>query len=185
MIWRSSLLALATIVGFTGVVLAHALPGSVILLRQQGSTLHLTVQFPAEDLIIAAPELVVLEEVTAGQPLPKELAAALARYLGRHLSVAEDGVPLALTMTDARLQSSYHEHLGHFALIVSQWEIPGAGSDPTSLVLTYDAVMHEVRNHRAKVQWIDQDGTSRPISEFGYYSEAGGIPLDPRAVGIE
>ncbi|PJE35847.1 hypothetical protein CVM52_15075 [Pseudooceanicola lipolyticus] len=183
MILRSSLFALAFLVGSIGSVLAHALPGSVLLLRQQGATLQLTVQFPVEDLIIAAPELAALEKMAADQPLPQEFAAALTRYLGRHLSVTEDGVPLTLKMTDARLQAAYHDHLGHFALLVSQWQMTGVRRDATPLVLTYDAVMHEVRNHRATVQWIEQNGDLRPISEFGYFDAADGIPLDPRPVG--
>ncbi|TDL90870.1 hypothetical protein [Meridianimarinicoccus aquatilis] len=182
---RSNLLALAVFICGTGAVLAHALPGSVLLLRQQGSALQLTVQFPVDDLIIAAPELSALEGLPSGQPLPQELAAALARYLGRHLAVTKETSPLDLTMTDARVQSTYHDHLGDFALVVSQWQMTGAGDRSTPLILTYDAVMHEVRNHRAAVHWIEQNGESRQISEFGYFGAANGIPLQPPAVGSE
>lgn len=185
MIWRYGLLALAVLFGFSGVVLAHALPGSVLSLRQQGAALQLTVQFPVEDLIIAAPELSGLEEVMPGQPLPTELAAAFARYLARHLSVTKDAAPLDLKMTDAEIQASYHDHLGHFALIVSQWNLTGTGNDSTSLRMTYDAVMHEVRNHRAEVRWVEQNGEFLPVAEFGYFGATGGIALDLGAVGQE
>ncbi|WP_424933507.1 hypothetical protein [Amaricoccus macauensis] len=185
MIWRAALLGLAMLAGSINGVWAHALPGSVLLLSQQGSTLQLTIQFPAEDLIIAAPELEGLEEVAAGQPLPPELAVALSRYLEQHLSLTENGDPLAPTMTDARVRSTYHDHLGHFALVVSQWHMTVAGDRSTPLVLTYDAVMHEVRNHRATVQWIGQNGASRPVAEFGLFSATDGISLDPRLAAQE
>lgn len=185
MIWRSCLLAFAVFVGCAGAVLAHALPGSVLLLRKQGSALQLTVQFPVEDLIIAAPDLHDLEALPPNQPLPQELAAALARYLERHLSVTKDAVPINLTMIDARIQSTYHDHLGHFALIVSQWQITDAWDRSTPLLLTYDAVMHEVRNHRAMVQWIEHDGKSRPISEFGYLGAADGTLLYRPPIDLE
>ncbi|MBE3638113.1 hypothetical protein [Mangrovicoccus algicola] len=185
MIWRSGLLALGALVGCAASVLAHALPGSVLLLREQGSSLELTVQFPAEDLIIAAPELSALEALPPSQPLPQELAAALARYLERHLSVTRDAAPLALTMTEARIQSAYHDHLGQFSLVVSQWHVTGTVDRSSRLVLTYDAVMHEVRNHRATVLWGEQNGELRPISEFGYLGAADGVPLDPTAADPE
>lgn len=183
MIWRSGLLALVVFIGSIGAVLAHALPGSVLLLRQQGSTLQLTIQFPLDDLIVAAPELSALDGLPSGQPLPQELDAALALYLGHHLAVTKAASPLGLTMTDARIQSTYHDHLGHFALVVSQWQMADDGDRSTPLILTYDAVMHEVRNHRATLRWIEDDGESHPISEFGYFGAADGIALHLPAVG--
>ncbi|MDB6179530.1 hypothetical protein PAF17_18810 [Paracoccus sp. Z330] len=185
MIWRSGLLALVVFIGSIGAVLAHALPGSVLLLRQQGSALQLTIQFPLDDLIVAAPELSALEAVAAGQPWPQELITALARYLERHLLVTEEDAPLDLTMTDARIQSTYHGHLGQFSLVVSQWHVTGSVDRSPRLVLTYDAVMHEVRNHRAAVLWGEQNGELRPISEFGYLGAADGVPLNPTAAGSE
>ncbi|MCF7746501.1 hypothetical protein GLP43_02770 [Sulfitobacter sp. M39] len=185
MIWRSGLLALVVFIGSIGAVLAHALPGSVLLLRQQGSALQLTIQFPLDDLIIAAPELSALEELPSGQPLPQELAAALALYLGHHLAVTKASSPLALAMSDARIQFTYHDHLGHFALVISQWQMADDGDRSTPLILTYDAVMHEVRNHRAAVLWGEQNGELRPILEFGYLGAAGGVPLNPTAAGPE
>ncbi len=172
--WRPVLLALAVLVGSAGGVLAHALPGSVLLLRQQKERLRLTVQFPLEDLVIAAPELAVLEEVTPGDPLPQEMAARFGGYLLEHMELTgADGV-LPLTLAGAVVQPAYHDHLGHFLLVVSEWDVTGRA--PT--VLNYDAVMHEVRSHRAMVQWVAGDGGARPVAEFGYFGADGGVPLD-------
>ena len=183
MSWRASMFAFAAMVCLAGGALAHALPGSVLSLRLQGGLLQLTLQFPVEDLIIAAPEFVALEDVEAGQSVSEELTDELTRYLSRHLSVSENGVSLDLNMTDVRLQPAHLDHLGQFTLLVSQWEMMGAEKDSTPLELSYDAVMHEVRNHRATVQWIEPNGDLRLISEFGYFDAANGVLLDLRAVG--
>lgn len=189
MIWRcflrSSLLAFAMLTGGAGNVLAHALPGSVLLLRQDGAELQLTIQFPLDDFIIAAPELAALKEVKADTPLSKEMADRLASYLGRHFSLTEGGAPLVLTLSHARIQTAYHDHLGHFMLIVSQWDATGIETEPSSLVLKYDAVMHEVRNHRATVRLLSQNSDARPIAEFGFFDAPKGIPLDLSATGLE
>lgn len=176
--WRAGLLALAVLVAGTGNALAHALPGSVISLRQQGVELQLTIRFPVEDLIIAAPELAGLAEVVPGQPLPRRMTRDVTRYLGRHLALTQSGAPLGLTLAEAHVQPAYHEHIGNFASLVSQWSIQIPETQPGTLLLEYDAVMHEVRNHRATVQWLGQDGIARQIAEFGYFSAAKGIPLD-------
>lgn len=176
--WRAGLLAFAVLFGGAGGVLAHALPGSVLLLRQQGAELHLTIQFPLEDLIIAAPDLATLKEAKPEEPLSPELTDRLARYLGHHLLLTEDGVPLSLRLSDARLQPAYDDHVGHFMLVVSQWDGANVKTDPTSIALRYDAVMHEVRNSRAIVKWLAQDAESRVIAEFGLSRAADGILLD-------
>jgi hypothetical protein len=182
---RSSLLALVMLLGGATSVLAHALPGSVLLLRQDGAELQITIQFPLEDLVIAAPELAALEEAKADAPLPKEMTERLASYLGRHFSLTEGGTPLPLTLSDARIQPAYHDHLGHFMLVVSQWDAASTGTDPGSFVLKYDAVMHEVRNHRATVRLLSQNSDARPIAEFGFFDAGKGIPLDLSATGLE
>ena len=179
--WRAcrvGLLALCVLVSGPGAVLAHALPGSVLLLQPQEAGLQLTIQFPLEDLLIAAPELAALEEATSEGPLRLETAELFNQYTQRHLSLTEDDTTLPLTLAEVRLQSTYHEHLGHFMLVISQWDVANVTSEPSSLVLNYDAVMHEVRNHRATVQWLAQDGALRQVAEFGLSRTEDGILLD-------
>jgi hypothetical protein len=182
MIWRALLLALFALAGGAGGALAHALPGSVLALKQEGAELRLTIQFPLEDLLIAAPDLVALQEAQPDGPLPPELMEGLGGYLERQLSFSEGGAALPLKLSDARLQPAFDDHLGYFMLVVSQWEVAVPTNGVNSLLLKYDAVMHEVRNSRATVQWNAPDGTARPIAEFGFY-DADGIPLDLRGAG--
>jgi hypothetical protein len=175
--WQASCLAIALLAGGTGGALAHALPGS-LLQFQQKSGLQLTVQFPLQDLIIAAPELAALDMAKPNQPLPQDMAGLLARYLGDHLSLAQGETPLALTLTEAHLQPTDDDHLGHFILVVSQWDVANAAAKPASFTLKYDAVMHEVRNHRAIVQWLAQEGTAQFVTNFGLSRARGGISLN-------
>lgn len=147
--------------------------------------MQLTIQFPLEDLLIAAPELAALEEAKReGQPRP-ETAELFNRYIQRHLSLTEDDTTLPLTLADVRLQSTYHEHLGHFMLVVSQWNVANVTSESASLVLNYDVVMHEVRNHRATVQWLAQEGTLRQVAEFGLSRSADGVVLDSLKMAVD
>jgi len=189
MIWRcfirASLLAYALFFGGAGSVLAHALPGSALLIRQDESELKLTIQFPLEDAIIAEPELAVLEGMKADEPLSHRMEDRLVSYLHHHLSLTAGGASLPLTLYDARIQTAYHDHVGHFLQIVTQWRAASIEIEPNSLVLKYDAVMHEVRNHRATVRFLMQNRDARQIAEFGFLDAEKGIPLDLRATGLE
>lgn len=187
--WRTAMLALA--VAFLGngasgaggglieTAQAHALPGSMLTFEQQPQdTLLLTLQFPREDLLIAAPELAALGEQPPGHPLPQPLMDRLGDYLRQHLALSRDGDTLPLTLTDAHLTSTYQPQLGDYLLVVTRWNLSYQGATPDSLRLKYDAVMHEVRNHRADVEWQTPEGNTRPMADFGFFHSAQGVRLD-------
>ncbi|MDI6003241.1 hypothetical protein [Cobetia marina] len=187
--WRTALLALAVISlgngasgaggGLIETAHAHALPGSVLTFEQQPQhTLHLTLQFPREDLLIAAPELAALGEQTPGQPLPQPLVDQLGDYLSHHLALSEDGDTLPMTLTEAHLESTYQPQLGDYVLVITKWNVKTEKPEPDSLLLKYDAVMHEVRNHRADVYWQTPDGDTRPLAGFGFFHSAHGVRLN-------
>jgi hypothetical protein len=187
--WRTALLALAVISlgnaasgaggGLIETAHAHALPGSVLTFEQQPKdTLHLTLQFPREDLLIAAPELAALGEQTPGQPLPQPLVDQLGDYLSHHLALSEDGDSLPMTLNGAHLASTYQPQLGDYVLVITEWNVKTDKPEPDSLLLKYDAVMHEVRNHRADVYWQTPDGATRPLAGFGFFHSAHGVRLD-------
>ncbi|QPM90446.1 hypothetical protein [Pseudooceanicola algae] len=181
---RAALLALALQVGAGGAALAHPLPGSELLLQQQtADSLHLTIRFPLEDLLVAAPDLAALEKVAPEAPLSQEMIDGLAAYLGQHLSVTEGDAPLPRALTGAHLQATHQDHLGDFTEVVTEWEFANAGTDPASVVLQYDAVMHEVRNHRANVQWLAEGATPRVIENFGFRRARRGIRLTLQETG--
>lgn len=197
--WRAALLTLAVMIGGAtlggngmgisgfgisgmGIVQtahAHALPGSVLTFEQQPQdTLHLTLKFPREDLLIAAPELATLGEQAPGQPLPQPLVDQLGDYLSHHLALSEDGDSLPLRLNEAHLTSTYQPQLGDYVLVITEWNVTTEKAEPDSLLLKYDAVMHEVRNHRADVYWQTPDGATRPLAGFGFFHSSHGVRLN-------
>ena len=169
-----------------GAVLAALLTFPVFAQEDQDGPPPMSEEDQVKDLIIAAPDLSALEDAKPEVPLSKEIEDRLARYLGRHIFLSEYGATLALSFSGAHLRPTYHDHLGHFMLVVSEWNVAKAGARPASLMLKYDAVMHEVRNHRATVQWLGHDRAARPIADFGLARAADGIVLDfMQAVGID
>ncbi|KPM81498.1 hypothetical protein [Cobetia sp. UCD-24C] len=194
--WRAALLTLAVMIGGTGMSAngmgisgmgiiqsahAHALPGSTLIFEQQPQhTLKLTLQFPREDLLIAAPELTALGDAKPDAPLAQTLTAQLGDYLSQHMALSKDGDALPLTLTEAHLTSTYQPQLGGYVLVVTQWDVKTEEAEPDSLLLKYDAVMHEVRNHRAEVEWQTPAGDTRLMADFGFFHSAHGVRLDLR-----
>ena len=192
--WRAALLTLAVMIGgiATGIsgmgvsgmgiiqsAHAHALPGSTLIFQQQPQhTLKLTLQFPREDLLIAAPQLAALGDAKPDAPLAQTLTDQLSDYLNQHLALSKDGDALPLTLTEAHLTSTYQPQLGDYLLVVTQWNLNYEGAMPDSLLLKYDAVMHEVRNHRAEVEWQTSAGDTRLMANFGYFHSAHGVRLN-------
>ena len=194
--WRAALLTLAVMIGgiATGIsgmgvsgmgiiqsAHAHALPGSTLIFQQQPQhTLKLTLQFPREDLLIAAPQLAALGDAKPDAPLAQTLTDQLSDYLNQHLALSKDGDALPLTLTEAHLTSTYQPQLGDYLLVVTQWNVKTEQAGPDSLLLKYDAVMHEVRNHRAEVEWQTPAGDTRLLADFGFFHSAHGVRLDLR-----
>ncbi len=187
--WRTALLALAVISlgngasgaggGLIETAHAHALPGSVLTFEQQPQhTLHLTLQFPREDLLIAAPQLTALGDAKPEAPLAQALTDQLGDYLRHHLALSANHTPLTLQLVGARLASTYQPQLGDYVLVITEWNVKTDKAEPDSLLLKYDAVMHEVRNHRADVYWQTPDSATRPLAGFGFFHSAHGVRLN-------
>jgi len=47
-------------------------------------------------------------------------------------------------------------------------------------LLQYDAVMHEVRNHHAAMEWLARDGEARRMAKLGFFHSTHGIRLNLR-----
>ncbi|MBU2957632.1 hypothetical protein Q4511_01160 [Paracoccus sp. 1_MG-2023] len=165
---RIAALALALFLSGNGAY-AHALPGSVLIIESVGTQIGLDLCIPLEDLIIAAPDLIALEDLGPTE-IPPALTAPLGRYLDAHLAIETEGHDIPLRLTGARLERARNDHVGNFALLIA--EFAGTLPDPdVTLSLTYDAVMHEVRSHRAAVFETNDDGP--PMAEFGFRQDRG------------
>ena len=155
-------------------VSAHSLPGSELIFSQQGDQLNLQVSFPVEDLVIAEKTFQPLMLQAKERPLSELEQNALAAYFRQHLEVKEpvlgqSGKPIPLTLQKAELQEAYHHDLGHYVLVVSYLTATlGADKKLLPAILRYDAVMHEIRSHRANVYWQQGDGKLEKLTSFRF-----------------
>ena len=171
---RAFALALTLTFGTAGSLLAHALPGTVVTMSQDGTALSVEIAVNVEDLVIAEPLLVPLETMASGHITAPDVIETLARYFEKHMTLYQAGAQVALTLEDARLGTDQNEHVGQFALLTVTFTGQTEEVTPeATMALQYDAVMHEVRNHRAVVIWTDNSNSARTLAEFGFRSVNG------------
>jgi len=166
---RAVLLALIVVMGSAVTGASHALPGATLLLSQKGDKLELEIIVAVEDLIIAAPQLTPLKDLPMGPIRSDMIASNVSTYFLTHLELQQAGTALAFAPTDSRLAPDENEHVGAFTQLVLTFSAPKMDAAPLfPMTLLYDAVMHEVRNHRATVFWDDQNDVLSRIAEFGF-----------------
>ena len=132
---------------------AHPLPSSIVTYSVDADSIDLTVTIPLHELALALPAVRVLGKAPAEGPVAANLTPQLATYFDDHVALlAVDQSRLALGMASAKITGATHEDIGPYSLLVVDLSaplLPGQNAFPPTL--TYDAVMHEVRNHRAEV----------------------------------
>ncbi|SOH94209.1 hypothetical protein SAMN06273572_103239 [Monaibacterium marinum] len=168
--------ALMLFIASTGGATAHALPGSLISMWQAQQQLHLSVELALEDLLIAAPSLAPLGDITVPQDLSAQQTEAIAAYFADHLTLHD----ATLTLISATLQAGENAHVGQYTLLIATFTTPMNG-DPFPMTLTYDAVMHEVRNHRATIYWGQSGTDQQGLADFGFLMTNG----SPRPVVLQ
>jgi hypothetical protein len=151
-------------------VQAHSLPGSVLTLSEaQNDTLTIAISFPLEDLIIAAPELEGLMELEDEQKLPEKSLKQLNTYLQAHMFILSGTKQLTLLPQQAEIDVVYNQHIGHFRSLVVVLSVANIKQEERfPLNLSYDVIMHEVRNHRATVHWQAADNGLTTLANFGF-----------------
>ncbi|WP_460754637.1 hypothetical protein [Marinomonas epiphytica] len=162
------------------IAFAHSLPGSVLTFSQQGTSLKLTVKFPLEDLAIAEEYFHSLEKNPSTGPLSKQDQEYLFTYFQQHLEIQKDSKTLPYSLIDAELKSAYHHDLGNYVLVVSHLTFSlDSANAALPLVLDYEAIMHEVRSHRANVYWQRVDGALEKLSSFRFKRVEGKVVTYP------
>ncbi len=153
-----------------GVVFAHALPGSLLTFSQDEEGSTLTISLPLEDLALAHSAFAALQEAPLDKALPADRIERLAEYFADHVAIEHNTMDLPLTLESAVLRSARNEHVGRYTLLVLSFPVGVSNvADAAPLTLTYDAVMHEVRNHRATVFWTSPDERPVMIADFGFH----------------
>lgn len=130
-------------------ILAHALPGTSLTIRVGADATHLTVAMPLHELELAMPDKTGLGADPFLGPVQEEAKKRIANYLAAHLGLATaSDAELYLRLVDARIERAQDDHAGAYNLLVIELTATAAAFP---LTLRYDAIMHEVRNHRAAV----------------------------------
>lgn len=148
---------------------AHSLPGSELTLASQEQGLTLTLKMPLDELVISAPQFAPLLQAALNADLPSQDVDALALYVTRHLTLAQASNELDLQVSRAQIQTAFHHDVGAYRVLEVAFDLPDVPVMPVNaLTLTYDAVMHEVRSHRAAVFWDHPDRGVVRLVGFGY-----------------
>lgn len=168
-VWaRGAVLSVALAISGVQAALAHGLPGSELRLSQMEGQLQIVVVLPVEDLAKAAPSLQGLVGLTSDQAIPADVAARVDAYFTAHLSVTQTSGGLPLSLVSASIGVGESHDVGTFGELRLVLSAPLIDGDVFPLTLAYDAVMHEVRNHRATVYWAEIGTTPRPMAAFGF-----------------
>lgn len=144
---------------------AHGLPASEIVFGTAEQGISLTITLPVEDLVIAAPTLAALEDLPPESTLAATDLEALGTYFEKHLTLAADNQRLSLAVEMARTSQAVDHHIGEYALLHVRF---AALPDVPQITVTYDAIMHEVRSHRARIAWETAEGEEHTITDFGF-----------------
>lgn len=166
---RAACLAVSLMLGGAGAVLAHALPGSVLTFSHKDEDLRLVISFPLEDLMVASSEFETWEDALVNENLTPAQMAQITGYFAQHVAITHAGEALPLVLTDAVLRYDQNADVGLYVRLVATMAAPLAQDEPVfPLVLTYDALMHEIRSHRADVYWQDSAGMDKHLTNFGF-----------------
>lgn len=128
---------------------AHALPGTSLTIRAEAEQVHLTITMPLHELDLAMPDATGLGPNPAIGPVDAEAKKRIGNYLAAHLAlVSASGERLDVRLFEARIERAQDDHVGAYDLLVIDLSGPAAAFP---LTLHYDAIMHEVRSHRAAI----------------------------------
>jgi len=166
---RAFSFALMLVLGTTNSLLSHALPGTIVTLVQNENELSIAIEVNLEDLIIAEPALEPLETMANGALKPQELTEALAHYFNSHMKLSHEGANIFLALKKAHLGTKHDDHVGQYALLTLKFLGELEGNAPVkAMTLKYDAVLHEVRSHRAFVFWADASAGNRLLAQIRF-----------------
>lgn len=157
---------------------AHPLPETRITISTGGGDLVLTVAVPVPELNLAMQD--GLGDAPPSGPVPPAQLAKLSAYFGAHLGVSMADVgALNMRLRGASIIDAASTETGHFDLVTMDFAAPlpmDIGIFP--MTLRYDAVMHQVRNHRADVFWARQDQPTLQLGQIKFDQKLGKtVPL--------
>ncbi|MBT0958893.1 hypothetical protein IV417_16000 [Alphaproteobacteria bacterium KMM 3653] len=165
-------LALALFAAAPLPAMAHSLPGSQLTLTQRSESMQITLRLALDDLAHVLPEVAPLAEAPLG-PVPQGYQAQMQGYFAKHIAFSVGQTALPLTLTQALLQQASNDHVGAFKQLEITFTAPLEQGTDAPLALSYDAIMHEIRSHRAAIYQDSGETTPIGLVEFGYDFETG------------
>lgn len=138
---------------------AHPMPDTRIVVRRDATGVRLTILLPVDDLRLAfdGPRLAVPLVLT------EQTKEELTSYFARHVRIRTPaGDPLPVSIRDYAVEQDADHDVGDYQRLRLIAFAPGAHDE--ELVLDYDAIIHQVANHRALVS----DETGRFLGAIRY-----------------
>ena len=172
--WRLMVYLVTLFAGIpAGLLEAHPMPNSVLLLDIRSDRVTGELQLPLSELQLAFGYPVTQHPET----LVDRLGPALRAYIQQHIRpVSPDGRVWRVAVGAMRVNSVEQPYTGVYHELTAQLKLEApAGTNPRQFILTYDLIIHQVVTHKALVS-IRQDW------ETGQYGEqpvqVGVIQLD-------
>ena len=172
-----------SLVAFAFSVSAHSLPGSELVFKDINSKTGITLSFPLEEFVIAAPHLKFVENASNLGDLTSNEANQLARYFNQHFKVksvneGQKNQFIPPSLHSIEINDRFNEHVGHYRRVEVLFALASNALTYNSLfpvALHFDAILHEIRSHRVAVFYEDKQNRKIKLVDF-VYSEADGKP---------
>lgn len=161
---------------------AHSLPGSELVFKDVDPKAVLSLSFPLEEFIIAAPELDFIERASNLGDLTNVEKSQLNKYFSQHIQLKpvndqSKHAFLSPSLHSLIVTEAFNEHVGNYKRVKVQFslDIGRLQRDLFPLALRYDAIMHEIRSHRVAVFFKSAQSGKTKLTDF-VYSETNGNP---------
>ncbi|MFN7982679.1 MAG: hypothetical protein U0Q11_12535 [Vicinamibacterales bacterium] len=135
-----------------GTATAHPMPNTVIEIAHTRSGMRLDIALPESDLTLAMSQS---HEAPSGTDASSR--AAIEAYLRRHLTVrSTSDMSYPYTIDAVSRLEAVDDNVGRYSEIRVSLVVPTRdGLNPRDFTLAYDAVIHQIPNHLAVVQFVD------------------------------
>ena len=163
--------ALLALFIFTGKLLAHPMPNSLVFIRIHEDKLAIRLELPIQEF-----ELAYGRALSQNDAVVDENKSGINQYILQHIRITSNQNDWSIQLKDLYIDSSTNKLNGTYKeLIVYLEAAPGNLRDLRKFVLSYDVIIHQVVTHFAIIKII-QDFNNGITSENPV--EIGVIELD-------
>jgi hypothetical protein len=151
---------------------AHPMPNSVIVIDVQSKIINCQLQLPLKEMQLAVPFDITKNTTN----LLKNHQQDIAKYILSHFSIqGKDGGKLKMLIEKMSILKTEQEATGNYDNLIVNLIINSENNSVRQFTINYDAIMHQVLNHKAIV-YIRQDWDNGIIGEAN--TQIGTINID-------